>query len=118
MKHRPIPKLCTLWWILLAVLSLSLGSPSSAETPNIVFIYADDIGYGDFSCYGGTGMDTAYTDKLASSGLRFLSGYCSAATCTPSRYSLLTGQYAFRNQNARILPGNAPLIIDTERPTI
>ena len=82
---------------------------TAAERPNIVFIYADDIGYGDFSCYGGTGMDTAYTDKLAASGLRFLSGYCSAATCTPSRYSLLTGQYAFRNKNAKILPGNAPM---------
>ncbi|MCB1120478.1 MAG: arylsulfatase [Verrucomicrobiae bacterium] len=89
-----------------------------AEKPNIVFIYADDIGYGDFSCYGGTGADTAYTDKLADSGIRFLSGYCSAATCTPSRYSLLTGQYAFRNKGARILPGNAPLIIDTEKPTL
>lgn len=88
------------------------------EKPNIVFIYADDVGYGDFSCYGGTGADTAYTDKLAASGLRFLSGYCSAATCTPSRYSLLTGQYAFRNKNAKILPGNAPLIIDTKKPTI
>lgn len=63
-------------------------------------------------------MDTAYTDKLAANGLRFLSGYCSAATCTPSRYSLLTGQYAFRNQGARILPGNAPLIIDPKKPTI
>lgn len=86
--------------------------------PNIVVIYADDIGYGDFSCYGCTGADTAYTDKLAAGGLRFLSGYCSAATCTPSRYSLLTGQYAFRNKSAKILPGNAPLIIDPKRPTI
>ena len=63
-------------------------------------------------------MDTAYTDKLAANGLRFLSGYSSAATCTPSRYSLLTGQYAFRNKGARILPGNAPLIIDPKKPTI
>lgn len=90
----------------------------SAEKPNIVFIYGDDIGYGDFSSYGGTGADTAYTDKLAASGIRFLSAYSSAATCTPSRYSLLTGQYAFRNQGARILPGNAPLIIDTEKPAL
>ena len=97
---------------------LGISSSFAAEKPNIVIIYADDIGYGDFSCYGGTGADTAYTDKLAANGLRFLSGYCSAATCTPSRYSLLTGQYAFRNKNARILPGNAPLIIDTKRSTL
>jgi len=95
-----------------------LQSGQAAEKPNIVFIYADDIGYGDFSCYGGTGADTAYTDKLAANGLRFLSGYCAAATCTPSRYSLLTGQYAFRNKNAKILPGNAPLIIDPKKPSI
>ncbi len=89
-----------------------------AEKPNIIFIYGDDIGYGDFSCYGGTGVDTANIDRLAESGVRFLSGYCTAATCTPSRYSLLTGEYAFRNKSAQILPGNAPLIIDPARPTI
>ena len=99
-------------------ITLFAGFVTASDTPNIVIIYADDIGYGDFSCYGGTGADTAYTDKLAASGLRFLSGYCSAATCTPSRYSLLTGQYAFRNQKAKILPGNAPLIIDPDRPTL
>ncbi|MDG2170125.1 MAG: arylsulfatase [Opitutales bacterium] len=104
--------------VLTVMFVLALLTRVQAERPNIVFIYADDIGYGDFSCYGGTGMDTAYTDKLAANGLRFLSGYCSAATCTPSRYSLLTGQYAFRNKGARILPGNAPLIIDPKKPTI
>ncbi|QXD23522.1 arylsulfatase [Opitutia bacterium ISCC 51] len=104
--------------VLSIIFTLALLSRVQAERPNIVFIYADDIGYGDFSCYGGTGMDTAYTGKLAANGLRFLSGYSSAATCTPSRYSLLTGQYAFRNKGARILPGNAPLIIDPKKPTI
>ena len=87
----------------------------SAEKPNIIIIYGDDIGYGDFSCYGGTGADTYSVDTLASNGIRFLSGYASAATCTPSRYSLMTGEYAFRNKKAQILPGNAPLIINTER---
>ncbi|TWU61094.1 Arylsulfatase [Crateriforma conspicua] len=86
--------------------------------PNIVVIYGDDIGYGDFGCYGGTGADTANIDALADGGMRFTSAYCTAATCTPSRYSLLTGQYAFRNQAAKILPGNAPLIIDTDRPNL
>ncbi len=89
-----------------------------AEKPNIIIIYGDDIGYGDFGCYGGTGVDTANIDRLAEGGLRFTGGYCTAATCTPSRYSLLTGEYAFRNKEAHILPGNAPLIIDPARPTI
>ena len=98
--------------------SLLAATAHAGERPNIIFIYADDIGYGDISAYGGTGVDTAYTDRLAANGLRFLSGYCSAATCTPSRYSLLTGQYAFRNKGAKILPGNAPLIIDPKQPTL
>ena len=90
----------------------------AADKPNIIIIYGDDIGYGDFGCYGGVGVDTPNVDTLAQGGVRFLSGYCTAATCTPSRYSLLTGEYAFRNKSAKILPGNAPLIIDPQRPTI
>ena len=99
------------------ILALS-GVVVAAEKPNIVIIYGDDIGYGDFSCYGGVGADTANIDTIAAAGMRFTSGYCTAATCTPSRYSLLTGEYAFRNKSAKILPGNAPLIIDPKRPTI
>ncbi len=109
LKHAFITALVTLF---------AAFTTQADDRPNIIIIYADDIGYGDFGCYGGTGVDTPATDALAEGGIRFLGGYASAATCTPSRYSLLTGQYAFRNQNARILPGNAPLIIDTERPTI
>jgi arylsulfatase A-like enzyme len=100
-----------------ALCSIALAGPVSAEKPNILFIYGDDIGYGDFSCYGGN-IDTVNIDTLAEQGVRFTGGYCSAATCTPSRYSLLTGEYAFRNKSAHILPGNAPLIIDPARPTL
>jgi arylsulfatase A len=63
-------------------------------------------------------VDTASIDALADEGVRFTGGYCKAATCTPSRYSLLTGEYAFRNKGAQILPGNALLIIDPSRPAI
>lgn len=104
---------------LFAFLAVSLlGAIAQADKPNVIVIYGDDIGYGDFGCYGATGVDTANIDMIASEGVRFLSGYCTAATCTPSRYSLLTGEYAFRNKSAKILPGNAPLIIDPNRPTI
>ncbi len=105
------------WFSLLFGL-LPVLAASAAERPNIVLIYADDIGYGDFSCYGGTGVQTPNVDRLAQGGIRFRSGYASAATCTPSRYSLLTGEYAFRNKSAKILPGNAPLIIDPGKPTL
>jgi len=85
--------------------------------PNIIFIYVDDLGYGDVGCYGATDVKTPNVDALANGGVKFTDAHCSASTCTPSRYSLLTGSYAFRN-NAAILPGDAPLIIDTQKPTI
>lgn len=78
--------------------------------PNIVIIYVDDLGYADVGCYGAEGVETPSIDRLAEMGLRFTDAHCSAATCTPSRFSLLTGSYAFRNQ-AAILPGDAPLLI-------
>ena len=86
--------------------------------PNIVIILADDLGYGDVGCYGATKVSTPNIDRLAAGGLRFTDGHCTAATCTPSRYSILTGQYSFRKKAAVILPGNASLIIDPKEPTL
>lgn len=86
--------------------------------PNIVIIYADDLGYGEMGAYGATELKTPNLDKLAHGGMRFTNGYASSATCTPSRYALLTGIYPWRNKNAKILPGTAPLIIDTAQTTI
>ena len=88
------------------------------KKPNIVIIYADDLGFGDISCYGSTEIHTPNLDKLAQDGILFNRGYASAATCTPSRYSLLTGSYPWRNPNASILPGDAAMIIEDETPTI
>ncbi|HAH43853.1 MAG TPA: arylsulfatase, partial [Planctomycetaceae bacterium] len=68
-------------------------------------------GYGDVSCYGATELKTPHIDQLAAAGLRFTSGYCSASTCTPTRYSFLTGTYAFRGGRTGIAPPNAPAII-------
>ncbi|RZJ76231.1 MAG: arylsulfatase, partial [Flavobacterium sp.] len=68
------------------------------------------LGYGDIGCYGATEVKTPNVDQLSTEGLRFTDAHCTAATCTPSRFSLLTGSYAFRN-NAAILPGDAPLLI-------
>jgi arylsulfatase A-like enzyme len=85
--------------------------------PNIIIFYVDDLGYGDLSSYGATRVQTPHVDRLAANGLKLTDAHCSAATCTPSRYALLTGSYAFRN-NAQILPGDAPLVIDTAMRTL
>lgn len=95
------------------------GSARSAKVkPNILIIYLDDLGYGDVSAYGQTTLKTPNIDKLASGGVRFTNGYATSATCTPSRYGLLTGIYPWRNENAKILPGDAPLLIDTTIVTL
>ncbi|MBB4080526.1 arylsulfatase A-like enzyme [Lewinella aquimaris] len=86
--------------------------------PNIVFIYLDDLGYGDVSAYEAGSLETPNIDALANGGVRFTNGYASSATCTPSRYALLTGVYPWRNSDAKILPGTAPLIIDTAQTTV
>jgi len=88
------------------------------KPPNVVLIYADDLGYGDVSAYGSTEIQTPNIDRLAEGGVRFSNGYTSSATCSPSRYALLTGVYPWRNENAKILPGTAPLIIDTAQMTL
>ncbi len=90
---------------------------SSPDLPNIVIFYVDDLGYGDLGCYGAQGVKTPAVDRLATNGIQFTDAHSTAATCTPSRYSLLTGEYAFRS-NAAILPGDAPLLINMDRPTL
>ena len=89
-----------------------------AEKPNVIVIMADDLGYGDVSCYGATSLKTPNIDRLGAEGLRFTSGYCSASTCTPTRYSLLTGTYAFRGKRTGIAPPNAPAIIQPGTETV
>ena len=86
--------------------------------PNIVFILADDLGYGDLGCYGATRVKTPNLDRLAQGGLRFVDGHSAAATCTPSRYALMTGEYAFRKKGTHILPGDAALVVPTDRATL
>lgn len=87
-------------------------------TPNIIIIYADDLGFGDLGCYGGKGIPTPHLDKMATEGACFHNAYATASTCTPSRYSLLTGNYPWRNPCAQILRGDASIIIGNDEPTI
>ncbi|MFH6991735.1 arylsulfatase [Flavobacterium sp. FlaQc-48] len=88
-----------------------------SSLPNIIFIYTDDLGYGDLSSYGATEISTPNIDKLANEGLKFTNGHSSSATCTPSRYALLTGMYPWRKK-AKILDGDAPMLIDTLQATL
>ena len=90
---------------------------TASNKPNIIIIYADDLGYADVGCYGAIGVQTPNIDRLAEEGIKFTDAHSPAATCTPSRYSLLTGSYAFRN-DAKILPGDAPLLIQPGKSTI
>nr|WP_322975241.1 arylsulfatase [Aporhodopirellula aestuarii] len=98
--------------------SLLVTVPVMAEKPNVIVIMADDLGYGDLSCYGAKSLTTPNIDRLSEEGLRFTSGYCSASTCTPTRYSLLTGTYAFRGERTGIAPPNAPAIIKPGTETV
>ncbi|WP_282080414.1 sulfatase family protein [Aquimarina algiphila] len=88
------------------------------KKPNIVIIYLDDLGYGDVSSYGANGLVTPHIDNLVSGGIKFTNGYATSATCSPSRYALLTGMYPWRNKDAKILPGTAPLLIKEDQLTI
>lgn len=94
--------------------------PIGNSKPNIVLIVADDLGYGDLGCYGATKIQTPNVDRLASEGVRFTQGYAPSSTCTPSRFSLLTGEYAWRQKDKKnsILDGDAPLCIDVGRLTL
>ncbi|MDB6124113.1 MAG: arylsulfatase family protein [Pedosphaera sp.] len=84
----------------------------NADNPNVVIIYSDDLGYGDVGCYGATKVKTSNIDKFAKEGLRFTDAHCSSATCTPSRFALLTGEYPWRKKGTGILPGDAKMIIN------
>ena len=92
-------------------------SKNENKAPNIILFYVDDLGYGDIGCYGAVGVQTPHIDHLANHGVKHTDAHSAAATCTPSRYSVLTGNYAFRNK-AAILPGDAPLLIDTSLVTL
>ncbi len=90
---------------------------SNERLPNIVIIYADDIGYGDLSCYGGL-VPTPRSDSLAKQGLQMMNAHTVASTSTPSRFGLLTGVHPWRQAGTRIATGDAGMVIRPERYTI
>ena len=102
----------------LSALSLVGCTNQPKEKPNIIVILADDLGFGDVSAYGSTTISTPNIDRLAHEGACFTNGYATSATSTPSRYALMTGMYPWKNKEAKILPGDAPLIIDENQFTL
>jgi arylsulfatase A-like enzyme len=101
---------------LLIGLGAMLGSAravpdTAANRPNILLIYADDMGYNELSCYGGKHVQTPNIDSLAAGGVRFTQGYVSAPLCSPSRAGLMTGRYPTRygHENNAMAPGGLPL---------
>lgn len=68
------------------------------EKPNIIFIMADDLGYGDLGCYGATKIHTPYIDNLAEKGIKLLDAHSPSSVCTPTRYGVLTGRYSWRGR--------------------
>lgn len=106
----------------LAILSSSVVQAavgdSLPERPNVLFIYADDLGYGDVECYARSSSSTPNIAALYDDGIRFTNAYATASTSTPSRYSLLTGEYAWRRRGTDVAAGNAAMIIDPERTTV
>lgn len=107
--------------IIYLVPALSLAGCTSQqveEKPNVIVILADDLGFGDVSAYGSTTIHTPNIDSLARGGVCFTNGYATSATSTPSRYALMTGMYPWKNKDAKILPGDAPLIINESQYTL
>ncbi len=99
-------------------LILASVAAAAEPLPNVLLIVADDLGYGDVSCYGAGKLATPNLDRIAKDGLRFTDAHCTSGTCTPSRYALLTGKYPWRTKGTGVLPGDAPLIIPADSQTL
>lgn len=102
--------------LLMSYVPLRAASPDpvSPQKPNVIIILADDLGYGDMEPYGATRVKTPAVNRLAKEGTKFTNVHAAASTSTPSRYSLLTGEYAWRRDDTGVAAGNAGMII---RPT-
>ena len=109
MKQRKLMVLCGV--AILASAGHVIARPK--QQPNLVIIYGDDVGYGDLGVYGAKKIPTPNLDQLAADGLIFTDAHSATGTCTPSRYSMLTGRLAFRRDGTGILKGDGKLCIDT-----
>src|SRR4051812_1411807 len=111
----PLPLACAL--ALLRVAGSGPPSLAAPPPPNVIFILADDLGYGDLGCFGQTLIKTPNIDRLAARGMRFTRAYAGATVCAPSRCTLMTGKHnghAFIRGNREVQPeGQVPMPADT-----
>jgi arylsulfatase A len=106
-------------WSATGALAAQSRTNGASARPNIVLILADDLGYGDLSCYGATKVETPRMDSLARQGVLFTDAHAPSAVCTPSRYGVLTGRYCWRTQlKVDCLFGHDPLLIEEGRMTV
>lgn len=101
------------WLFFVCISFFSLG-----QKPNVILIYVDDLGFGDLGCYGSKTIKTPNIDQLARKGLLFTQAHTTSATCTPSRYSLLKGEYAFRRKDTGVATGDASALIPAGQQTV
>ena len=118
MKYLPLLR-CAL---LVTALLGHARAASPTPPPNVIVILSDDVGWGDLGCYGATKTKTPNLDALAREGMRFTDAHASAAVCTPTRYSLLTGEYSWRRDasglNKGVANGDSPLLIPVGSTTL
>lgn len=101
------------------VIELAAVDAFADRPPNVVFVMADDLGWGDLGCYGATLIDTPACDRLAREGMRFTDAHSPSAVCSPTRYAVLTGRYAWRSWLKNwVLQENHPLLIEPDRLTM
>ena len=93
-------------------------APYLKSRPNVVMIYADDLGFGDLECYGAIGVRTPNVNRLSGNGVRFTNAHAVASTSTPSRYSLLTGEYPWRKTGTDVAAGDAAMIVSPDQYTV
>jgi arylsulfatase A-like enzyme len=110
-------------WTLFFLTALGWVLPGQAQNPasappNVIFIYADDLGYGDLSCYGADSIHTPYLDQMAAEGIRFTNFYVTSPVCSPSRTGLLTGRYQVRSGVTRVFFPNSLQGIDSTEYTM
>ncbi|MGB5849040.1 MAG: sulfatase-like hydrolase/transferase, partial [Ignavibacteriaceae bacterium] len=96
------------------------GKKRAEHNPNIIFIMTDDLGYGDLSCYNPNSViRTPNIDKMADEGMMFTDAHTPSSVCTPTRYSVLTGRYAWRSRLKRgVFGGYDKPLIEADRPTV
>ena len=101
-----------------ALSAQDVAEPVCKIKPNVILIYADDLGYGDLECYGAKGVKTPNINRLSANGLCFTNAHSVASTSTPSRYSLLTGEYPWRKPGTDVAAGDAAMIISPDQYTV